>query len=92
MPTRIPLCDLPEHVQRVVYRIGEWFKIVPVAIDLNCNAGYVALVHVRRVHDPYDPCLEIAMPFEVTLSNKREILTAYASVGTVHHPTAFAAK
>ena len=77
MSSRIAMSDLSAPVRAVVEAIACHYRIVPVAIDLNQNVGYVALLHNRFIHDPFGP-YEAVMPFYIDRVDQRAIIETYA--------------
>lgn len=76
MSQRISMTALSAEVRTLVENTALCYKIVAVAIDVNLNeasGGYVALVHNRPVHDPFER-YTLDMPFEITRSQQCAIL------------------
>lgn len=84
MPTRIALSALSTEVRAAVEQIASLYKIVAVAVDFNTNADYVALVHNRAVHDPFER-ITLDMPFEISRADQNAVLRAICLAGTDLH-------
>lgn len=79
MPSRIALSDLSEPVRQCVQAIAMHYKVVPVAIDIN-PGDYnpsVAIVHLRRVYDPFEPWVDHPMPFYIDRFEQYQILEVF---------------